>query len=106
MNRFVNSVGEQNLCLIESEKIRDLIFNRLALGIARQQFGIERVQPGHHARRAPPCALVEIQAQPRSASQRGPISVQILYRLASFKHGSTSLGTPPHVPSSLRYWPV
>ena len=37
MNRFVDSVSEQNLRRIESEKTRDFFFNRLALGIARQQ---------------------------------------------------------------------
>src|ERR1039457_6923442 len=50
MNRFVDSVGEKNLCGVESEKTCNFSFNRLALGIARQEFRIERPQPGQHAR--------------------------------------------------------
>src|SRR5208337_357935 len=106
MNRFVDSVRKQNLGRIESEKTRNLFFNRLAFGITRQQFGIERPQPGQHAWRAPHCALVEIQTQPGSASQRRTVSVEISYRLASFKHGSTSRGTPPRVPASLQPSPA
>ena len=71
MNRFVDSVREQNLCRIESEKTRDHFFHRLALGIARQAFGIERPQPRQHARRTSYCALVEIETQARSVSQGG-----------------------------------
>src|SRR5258707_860424 len=106
MNRFVDSVSEQNLRRIESEKARDSFFNRLALGIARQQFRIERAQPRQHARRTSHGAFVEIEMQSHSPRQRGTISMQIFYRFASFKHGSTSLGMPPRVPSTLRHWPA
>src|SRR5258708_23391928 len=101
MNRLVDSIGEQNLHGIESEKIRDLLFNRLAFGIARQELRIERPQPGQHARRTSHCALVEIEAQSASPSQRGPISLQNSYRFARFKHGITSHGMPHPAPSSL-----
>ncbi len=106
MNRLVDSIGEQNLHGIESEKIRDLLFNRLAFGIARQELRIERPQAGQHARRTSHCALVEIEAQSGSSRQRWPISVEMFYRVASFKHESTALGMLPRVPSSLRRWPA
>src|SRR6202023_632259 len=103
MNRFVDSVSEQNLRRIESEKGGDSFFNRLALGIARQKFRIEGAQPRQHARRTPHGALGEIETQSGSPSQRRPICVQMFHYLASFKHGITSLGMPPRVPSTLRH---
>src|ERR1700675_1988630 len=106
MDRLVDSIVEENLRRIESEKTRDFFFNRLALGIARQQFGIERAQPRQHARRTSHGVLVEIETQSGSPSQWRPISVQIFYRFAGFKHGNISLGMRARVPSNLRHWPA
>src|SRR4029077_1599677 len=89
MNRFVDSVSEQNLPRIESEKGGDFFFNRLALRIPRQQFGNERAQRGQNAWRTSHGALVEIETQSGSPGQRRPISMQMFHRSASFKHGST-----------------
>jgi hypothetical protein len=61
VNRFVDTVREQDLRRIESKKTRYFFFRGLALGIARQEFRIERTQPGQHARRAPDRTFVEIE---------------------------------------------
>ena len=105
MNRFVDSICEQDLRRIESEKTGNYLFDGLALGITRQAVGIERPQLCQHARRTPHRALIEIEAESSSAGQRRAIGVQFLYRVARFKHGSTSLGTLLRVLSGPQPWP-
>ena len=71
----VDSVGQQNL--IRSSPLCNAtpFFQRFALGIARQQFSIERTQSGQHAGRAPHGTLVKIETQLCPLPQRSADSL-------------------------------
>src|SRR5713101_5431544 len=90
MNTFIHPIREQNLRYIESEKISHVAFDRFALWIACQYFGIERAQFCQHPGRAADGALVEIETQALAPCQRRAVGMQIPDRGAGLKHGSTS----------------
>ena len=90
VNGFINAVGEQEFFWLQVELPGDAGFYGLALGIAREIFGAERLELLQHPGRAAERVLIEVATQAGTAAKRRVILRKRFDGGARLKHEDTS----------------
>ena len=106
MDGLVHSIREQELFRLHSKKLSQCYLHRFSFWISRQLFASQFAQALHHAGRCSHGVFIEVQPQPKTIPERGPILSQVLNRSPRSKHWRTSSAPIGRVPLILQPPPV